>query len=54
MAVRGSFTSGAFTGAQLSTELLVTTQQGTGTKAHPITRQNLVNTSPLAVRYNLG
>jgi hypothetical protein len=54
IAVRGSFTSGAFTGAALATDLLVTSHHGSGTKAHPITRQTLVNTTPLTAKVNLG
>jgi len=50
----GSFTSGAFTGAAVSTNLLVTTHKGTGSLAHPVTSQQVVNTTPLAARVNLG
>ena len=52
--VSGSVTSGAFTGAQLSTSLSATTQKGTGSKRHPVVSQQFVNTLPLAARVNLG
>jgi hypothetical protein len=52
--VSGSFTSGAYTGAEVSSSLLVTTHTGKGTTAHPITRQNYVNTAPLVASENFG
>jgi hypothetical protein len=52
--VSGSLTSGAFTGAALSTSLLATTQTGTGSSHHPVTRTSFVNTTPFAARVNLG
>jgi hypothetical protein len=54
LAVSGTATSGAFTGATLSTSLLPTSQTGHGTKAHPVVRQQFVNTLPIAARINLG
>jgi hypothetical protein len=54
ISVSGTFTSGAFTGAVLSTNLLVTGHTGDGTRAHPITRQRVVNTTPLAAKVNFG
>jgi hypothetical protein len=54
LSVYGSVTSGAFTGSVLATNLLVTTHNGTGTKAHPITRQQVVNTAPLTAKVNFG
>lgn len=53
-AVFGSVRSGAYTGAQLSTSLFVSGQSGVGTKASPLQREQVVNTTPLAVRVNLG
>ncbi len=50
----GAFTSGAFTGAAVSTNVLVTAHHGTGSIAHPVTSQQYVNTAPLAARVNLG
>ena len=50
----GSNTSGAFASAVVSTTLLPTTQSGTGTSTHPVTRQNFVNTTPLTARVNFG
>jgi hypothetical protein len=52
--VSGSVTSGAFTGAVLSTSLVATTQTGTGTSKHPVVRQDFINTLPVAARVNLG
>ena len=52
--VSGSVTSGAFTGAALSTSLSATTQTGTGSRLHPVVRQQFVNTLPLTARVNLG
>jgi hypothetical protein len=52
--VTGSFTSGAFTGASVSTNLLVATHKGSGKKAHPIVQQGLVNTTPLTASQNFG
>jgi hypothetical protein len=54
LSVYGSFTSGAFTGAVVSTDLLVTSHNGYGTTAHPITRQRVVNTTPFAAKVNFG
>ena len=54
ISVSGSFTSGAFTGAAISTSLLATHHAGSGTKAHPITRQDFVNTTPFAAKVNFG
>jgi hypothetical protein len=54
MTVSGSFTSGAFTGAAISTSLLETHHAGSGTTAHPIIRQDFVNTTPFAAKVNLG
>jgi hypothetical protein len=52
--VTGTVTSGADTGASLSFGYLTTSQKGTGTKAHPVTMQNFVNTSPLTLSRNFG
>lgn len=52
--VSGRVTSGAFTGAALSSSLLPTTQSGTGSRLHPVVKQQLVNTLPFAARVNLG
>ncbi len=52
--VSGSVTSGAFTGAALSTSLVRTTQAGNGSRLHPVVRQHFVNTLPFAARVNLG
>jgi hypothetical protein len=52
--VSGSVTSGAFTGALLSSSLLPTTQSGTGSALHPVVKQQFVNTLPFAARVNLG
>jgi hypothetical protein len=53
-AVSGTVTSGFDTGSVLSLGYLTTSQKGNGTKAHPIVRQNFVNTTPLALSRNLG
>jgi hypothetical protein len=50
----GTFTSGAYTGAAVSSNVLVTTHTGSGTKAHPITLQNYVNTAPFVASENFG
>jgi hypothetical protein len=52
--ISGSVTSGAFTGALLSSNLLATGHTGSGTAAHPLVRQTFVNTMPFAARVNLG
>ena len=54
ISVRGSFTSGAYTGSVIATDLLVTAHNGYGTKAHPITRQRVVNTTPFTAKVNFG
>lgn len=53
-AVQGTVTSGYDTGAVVSLGYLTTSQKGNGTKAHPVTRQTFVNTSPLTLSRNLG
>jgi len=50
----GTVSSGAFTGASLSTSVLATSQKGTGTTRHPVVHQGFVNTTPLAARVNFG
>jgi hypothetical protein len=52
--VFGHVTSGAFTNASVSTALLPFAHKGSGSKAHPLKRQSVVNTAPLAVSVNLG
>jgi len=52
--VSGTVTSGADTGSVLSFGYLTTSQKGTGTKLHPVTSQQFVNTAPLALARNLG
>jgi hypothetical protein len=54
ISVTGSFTSGAYTGSVIATDLLVTAHNGYGTKAHPITRQRVVNTTPFTAKVNFG
>lgn len=50
----GTGTAGAFTGLPVSSAYFITHHAGRGTKAHPIVRQDFVNTQPLQVRENLG
>jgi len=52
--IGGTITSGAFTGARFSTSLLPVSHKGSGSKAHPLKSQTLVNTEPLVVSRNLG
>ena len=52
--VTGTITSGAFTGAPFSLSLVPTTHKGSGSKAHPLKSQSLVNTTPLNVSRNFG
>ena len=52
--IGGTITSGAFTGARFSTSLLPVSHQGSGSKAHPLKSQTLVNTLPLSVAQNFG
>jgi hypothetical protein len=54
LSVSGSFTSGAYTGSLIATDLLVTSHNGSGTKANPITRQRVVNTTPFTAKVNFG
>lgn len=53
-AVSGTVASGFDTGSVLSLGYLTTSQKGNGTKAHPVTRQNFVNTTPLSLSRNTG
>ena len=52
--VTGTITSGAFTGAPISLGLVPTTHVGSGSKAHPLKSQSLVNATPLTVSRNFG
>lgn len=52
--VTGTVTGGADTGTVLSFGYLTTSQTGTGTKLHPVTSQQFVNTAPLALARNFG
>ncbi|HET7476831.1 MAG TPA: hypothetical protein VFJ97_12525 [Dermatophilaceae bacterium] len=52
--VSGQVTSGAFTGSLLSTALLPFANTGAGTRANPLTAQQVVNTLPFASKINLG
>jgi len=54
ISVTGTITSGAFTGAPISLGLVPTTHVGSGSKAHPLKSQSLVNTTPLTVSRNFG
>ena len=52
--VSGHVTSGAFTSASVGTTLVPYAHKGSGSKAHPLKRQSLVNSAPLAVSVNFG
>jgi hypothetical protein len=52
--VSGTITSGAYTGARFSTSFLPVSHKGSGSKAHPLKSQTLVNTAPLVVAQNFG
>ena len=52
--VSGTITSGAYTGARFSTSFLPVSHKGSGSKAHPLKSQTLVNTEPLVVSRNFG
>ena len=52
--VGGTITSGAFTGARFSTTFLPVSHKGSGSTAHPLKSQTLVNTAPLALAQNFG
>jgi hypothetical protein len=54
ISLSGPATSGAFTGAPISTTLLPYAHKGKGTKHHPLKAQSVVNTAPLAVKVNFG
>jgi hypothetical protein len=54
LSVSGHVTSGAFTTASVSTVLVPYAHKGSGSKAHPLKRQSVVNSAPLAVSVNFG
>jgi hypothetical protein len=54
ISVSAHITAGAFTSAPVSTALLPFAHKGSGSKAHPLKRQSVVNTAPLAVSVNFG
>ena len=52
--VQGQVASGAFTNSVLSSSLQPVSHTGTGTKAHPLKAQSVVNTTPFAAKVNFG
>jgi hypothetical protein len=54
ISVSGTVTSGAYTGAVLSSDLLPYAHRGAGTKAHPLKAQTVTNTAPFTAKVNLG
>jgi hypothetical protein len=50
----GPATSGAFASSVISTSLLPYANTGTGTKAHPLKTQSVLNTVPFAAKVNFG
>jgi hypothetical protein len=52
--VSGSVTSGAFTGAEIAMQYVITGHKGAGTKLHPITQQTYTNTQSLNLSRNEG
>ena len=52
--VSAHITAGAFTNAPVATSLLPYAHKGSGSKAHPLKRQSVVNTAPLTVSVNFG
>jgi hypothetical protein len=52
--VSGRVSSGAYTNASVSTALLPIAHKGSGSKAHPLKSQTVVNTAPLNVSVNFG
>jgi hypothetical protein len=50
----GHFTSGAYTGALVSSSMLESGHKGGHTAAHPLTRHSFVNTAPFAALVNFG
>lgn len=54
LAVGGSGTSGAYTGAAFGTALFLSGHTGQGTAKHRITNESFVASQPLTVRENLG
>jgi hypothetical protein len=52
--VSGSVASGAFTGASVTTTLLPFAHKGSGSKAHPLKSQSVVNTAPVSASRNFG
>ena len=52
--VSGSVSSGAFVGAVISTQYVITGHKGAGTKLHPITQQTYTNTQALNLSRNEG
>ncbi len=54
VSVSGAFTSGAYTGAHVSSALVITGHHGAGTRAHPLKRQSFVNSAPFTASRNFG
>ena len=54
ISLSGNATSGAFASSVISTNLQPYANTGTGTKAHPLTSQSIVNTLPLTAKVNFG
>jgi hypothetical protein len=52
--ISGSVTGGAFTGAEMNMQYVITGHKGAGTKLHPITQQTYTNTQSLNVLRNEG
>ena len=54
ISLSGNATSGAFASSVISTNLQPYANTGTGTKAHPLTSQSVINTLPLTAKVNFG
>ena len=54
LSVSGHVTSGAFTNSSVGTTLVPYAHKGSGSKAHPLKRQSVVNSTPLAASVNFG
>jgi hypothetical protein len=52
--VTGLITGGAFTNSPISFAYLPTLNTGLGTRLHPVTAQQFINTQPLLIRHNNG
>jgi hypothetical protein len=52
--IQGQVTSGAFNGALVASQYVITGHKGAGTKLHPITQQSFTNTQALNLSQNTG